>query len=102
MQLVQPTEDVWFHLVDEAPRQTRRRAFSPGDRLVTSGPLRTAAGERVGRAQMLFVVTHAKGQSADTQFSATLILGDGHIVVEGADAAKEDVDTFAIVGGSGR
>ena len=102
MQLVQPNEDVEFHFVDEAPRQTRRRAFSPGDTLVTRGPLRDTAGERVGRAQMLFVVTRAKGQAADTQFSATLILRDGHLVIEGADTAKDDVDTFAITGGSGR
>ena len=102
MQLVQPNEDVRFHFVDEAPRQTRRRAFSPGDTLVTRGPLRDTAGARVGRAQMLFVVTRAEGQAADTQFSATLILRDGHIVVEGADTAKEDVDTFAIIGGTGR
>ena len=102
VQLVQRNEEAKFHLVDEAPRQTRRQAFSPGDTLVTRGPLRSTAGERVGRAQMLFVVTRASGQAADTQVSGTLILRDGHIVIEGADTAKEDVDTFAIIGGSGR
>ena len=102
MQLVQPNKDVKFHLVDEAPRQTRRRAFSPGDTLVTRGPLADTAGKRVGRAQMLYVVTRAQGGAADTQFSATLILRDGHLVLEGADTAKEDVDTFAITGGTGR
>jgi hypothetical protein len=102
LEFVQRNADLAFRLVDEAPRQTRRRAFSLGDTLISRGPLRSTEGRTVGRAQTVFVVTAARGQGADTQVSATLILDDGHIVVEGADTAKADVDTLAIVGGTGR
>jgi Dirigent-like protein len=100
LELIQRGRDVAFRLNDVRPRETRRRPRSMGDTLVVRGPVRDRAGNRVGRAQAVFVATSG-GAEVDTQLAATFVLGGGHIVVQGADV-KGPVDTVAITGGTGR
>jgi len=92
LELVQRSSETRSAFVDNPPRRRESR----GDMFTLSGPVRDAAGRRVGRAEGAFVLTTAKR----AQGSATLLLDSGRLVIEGA-VGPGRVSELAIVGGTG-
>lgn len=92
--------------VDVAPKMTRRRpSESPGDLAVGSGRLRDASGRVIlGRSHQSFMVTGGRGEATTEQITATFVLREGQITLQGlADNSKPDAPLVAaITGGTGR
>ena len=92
-------------LVDLPPQMTRRRpSESPGDLAFGSARLRNAAGAIVGELHQSFMVTGGRGEATTEQITATFVLRDGQITVQGlADNGKPNAPLIAaITGGTGR
>ncbi len=90
-------------MIDERPLMTRKRTTeSPGDSVVSRGTLRNTAGAAVGAIHGKFVVTG--GRSADTteHVSATMVLADGQLALQGVIDQEGASEVVPIVGGSGR
>lgn len=93
------------NIVDLPPKMTRRRpSESPGDLAVGSARLRNPAGAIVGELHQSFMVTGGRGEATTEQITATIVLRDGQITVQGlADNRKPDAPLVAaITGGTGR
>ncbi len=97
--------DAQVKLVDLPPKMTRRhRSESPGDLAVGSAKLRSASGAVVGELHQSFMVTGGRGEATTELITATIVLRDGQITMQGlADNRKPDAPlTAAITGGTGR
>ena len=93
------------NLVDLPPKMTRaRRSESPGDLAVGSARLRSASGAIVGELHQSFMVTGGRGEATTELITATIVLRDGQITIQGmADNRKPDAPLIAaITGGTGR
>lgn len=93
LELVQLERDTRSGFVDTPPR----RRESAGDTFTVAGPVRDAAGRRAGRAQAVFTQTGRRS----AQGNATFALRTGQIVIAGGLAGSNNIDTLAIVGGTG-
>ena len=92
-------------LVDLPPKMTSRRpSESPGDLAVGHARLRNAAGAVVGELHQSFMVTGGRGEATTELITATIVLRDGQITLQGlADNRKPDAPlSAAITGGTGR
>ncbi len=92
-------------IVDLPPRMTRRqRSESPGDLAVGTARLRSPSGAPVGHAHQSFMVTGGRGEATTEQITATFVLRDGQITLQGlADNRTPDAPLIAaITGGTGR
>ena len=97
--------DAKVKLVDLPPKMTRRRpSESPGDLAVGSARLRNGVGTVVGELHQSFMVTGGRGEATTELVTATIVLRDGQITMQGlADNRKPDAPlTAAITGGTGR
>ena len=97
--------DAQVKLVDLPPKMTRRRSSeSPGDLAVGSARLRDASGAVVGELHQSFMVTGGRGEATTELITATIVLRDGQITLQGlADNRKPDAPTSAaITGGTER
>ncbi len=97
--------DAKVKLVDLPPKMTRRRpSESPGDLAVGSARLRNGAGTVVGELHQSFMVTGGRGEATTELITATIMLRDGQITLQGlADNRNPDARMIvAITGGTGR
>jgi hypothetical protein len=92
LEVVQLERDTRGGFVDNPPR----RRESAGDVFTVRGPLRDAAGERVGSADAVFTQTGRRSARG----GGTFTLADGSIEVSGR-LGGSGTDTLAIVGGTG-
>lgn len=92
-------------IVDLPPKMTRRRpSESPGELAVGTARLRNPAGAIVGHSHQSFMVTGGRGEATTEQLTATFVLRDGQITLQGvADNRTPNAPlVVAITGGTGR
>jgi Dirigent-like protein len=99
LELMSRDRETRFTFVDNPPRR-RERA---GDLFVINARLRDGSGRPTGRLHASFAETQAPPRVV-AQGTATFILGNGQIMVDGPIVNRgpgDRTDTLAVVGGSG-